>query len=1223
LAHLSLSLLGPFHATLDGDPIVGFESNKARALLAYLAVEAGRMHHREHLADLLWPAFPGRGALSNLRYTLSNLRQAIGDRQARPPYLIVTRDTILFNVDSDYSLDVATFRELVEPKAAGPQEIDRLERALALYRGSFLEGFSVRDSFPFEEWALFKREEIGRQVMAALHRLATIYEQRGQYEQAIAHARHQLELEPWQEEAHRHLMRLLALSGQRSTALAQYNICRSQLAEELGVEPTAETTALYESIRSGMLSEKPGPLGTRPAGGPASIRPASPRVPPPPFVAREQELARLNQLLDTVLAGQGQVVFVTGEAGSGKTALMHEFSRQAMAAHGNVVVATGNCTAHAGAGDPYLPFMDVLHMLAGDIEAKRASGAIAPEHARRLWSLLPQTVDALLEVGPDLIDLLVPAKTLAARVATYAPWPGGAAAGAVQQARLEEIVKQRAASPTGTVAIARGGLFAQVTRVLQTIAHQQTLILVLDDLQWVDSGSVDLLFHLGRRLSGCRILVLGAYRPGTVALGRNRERHPLEFLVNEFQREFGNMPVDLAQADGQRFVEAFVDAEPNRLGAAFRDTLYRHTRGQALFTVELVRGLQKRGDLVQDGAGVWIEGRSLNWARMPVRVEAVIAERIDRLPPECRTMLDVASVEGEEFTAEVVARVLGVTEEEVLRRLSGELSKQHDLVRPQSLQRLAPGSSSDPSRGGQRLSRYRFRHYLFQLYLYQHLDPVERAALHETIGRSLEALYHGHEAGREAIAPQLAQHFEAAGLADRAVDCLIEAGRWAFRLSATQEAITYYRRGLALLGAEPDWSNVEYSGTQERRAERDRRELDLQLALSDPLVATRGWGATEQASALMRAYQLAERLGEIDRLLPVLLSVANMSIGQGEFYKALDLSDELLHLAEQIGEPFYIAMSHHRLGSSYLFLGELALAREHLEQALALYRRQPPGSPFPPSIWTIEVGIPTLARLPHLLWMLGYPDQALACSQEALAVARDLNHIPTLAAALSGACSSFYLLRRQAPIARQYTTALLRLAAEQDLVTFEILETIHDGYEQVEAGQIEAGIETMRHGLASLEGRDQVATRPRQLVLLAEACLKAGQVAAGLDAVDEAQALADRTGARASQPEIYRLRGQLLLQAADGNAPAPDTGCHADISAPEACFRQAIDVARLQQGRSWELRAIMSLCRLLQAQGQCQVAREKLAELYAWFAEGFDTPDLQEACALLQELGTG
>jgi WD40 repeat protein/DNA-binding SARP family transcriptional activator len=273
MPHLSLALLGPFQASLDGQPATGFESNKVRALLAYLAVESARPHSRETLAGLLWPDYPDRSALSNLRSALANLRQAIGDPQADPPFLLITRDTIRFNTAGDHELDISALRDLPG------QSVDSLEQAVAAYRGDFLEGFSLADSPAFEEWALVQREEIRIKVLEALHRLAEHDESRADYERTIIHARQALALEPWDEEAHRQVMRALALGGQRSLALAQYETCSRLLRQELGAEPAQETTALAEAIRSDTL-KLPAAPALRPPDAGAAPEPPAPGDPP-------------------------------------------------------------------------------------------------------------------------------------------------------------------------------------------------------------------------------------------------------------------------------------------------------------------------------------------------------------------------------------------------------------------------------------------------------------------------------------------------------------------------------------------------------------------------------------------------------------------------------------------------------------------------------------------------------------------------------------------------------------------------------------------------------------------------------------------------------------------------------------------------------------------------------------------------------------------------------
>jgi predicted ATPase/DNA-binding SARP family transcriptional activator len=252
--------LGTFQATLDGEPIAGFESAKVRALLAYLIVESGAPQRRETLAGLLWPERAERAARNNLRHALSVLRTAIGDRNAAhtergtPPFLLITRETIQFNRTGDVWLDVEAFRTLVEVRSESHTPCRHLEEAVAIYRGSFLEGFSVKGSPAFEEWSLLVRDRLQRQASMALLRLVRVYEARGEVARACRYARRQIELEPWHEEAHRRLMRLLALNGQRSAALVQYEACCRALRDELDVEPGVETVRLYERIRDGELT---------------------------------------------------------------------------------------------------------------------------------------------------------------------------------------------------------------------------------------------------------------------------------------------------------------------------------------------------------------------------------------------------------------------------------------------------------------------------------------------------------------------------------------------------------------------------------------------------------------------------------------------------------------------------------------------------------------------------------------------------------------------------------------------------------------------------------------------------------------------------------------------------------------------------------------------------------------------------------------------------------
>src|SRR5436190_242902 len=257
MPRLELTLLGGFHAYVDGSPVTGFDTDKTRALLVYVAMEPARAHSRELLAGLLWPELADDAARRNLRNSLFKLRQALGEQDGSPGFLIVTPQTVQLDPASDYRCDAAEFSRLIAAcHEHRHRKLDhctschsRLQRAAELYQGDFLRGLHLADSQDFEEWHVIRREALHREALDALSRLSSYHEARGENEQALHYAYRQLELEPWREEAHRQAMRLLAVTGQRSAALAQYEACRRALAQELNAEPSAETTALYEFLK--------------------------------------------------------------------------------------------------------------------------------------------------------------------------------------------------------------------------------------------------------------------------------------------------------------------------------------------------------------------------------------------------------------------------------------------------------------------------------------------------------------------------------------------------------------------------------------------------------------------------------------------------------------------------------------------------------------------------------------------------------------------------------------------------------------------------------------------------------------------------------------------------------------------------------------------------------------------------------------------------------------
>jgi tetratricopeptide (TPR) repeat protein len=598
--------------------------------------------------------------------------------------------------------------------------------------------------------------------------------------------------------------------------------------------------------------------------------------------------------------------------------------------------------------------------------------------------------------------------------------------------------------------------------------------------------------------------------------------------------------------------------------------------------------------------GRWVESAGLDWERWPLQVETVIAGHLAGLLEEDRALLGAASVQGEQFVAEVAARVLGWDEEAAVRHLSGPLRIQHRLVEADRLERLAST--------GQRLSRYRFRHSFVQAGAYRSLDAIELARFHEATARALEAIY-TPQAGRPeeerppALAPELARHFEAAGLLLEAARHHLDAGRWAARLVAYEEATAHLERGLALL------EGVAASG------ERLRLELALCSALVNPQWLRRGWKAP--------AYQALQRLSDLTQhpdlqddpqrlaALTVLAQATTTSAGpeRGRW-----VGEELLRLAQgdSRGDRQSLMVAHWALGHGHFFGGQLVAAREHLEQVLLLYEPEA-GRPLSPLL-VADPAVFGRSLLALVLWLLGYPDQARAGFRQALAQAEAIEQPSSVAIAHLWAGTGYSLLGRDVAAAQGHAAALQPLGEAG---------TLYGAWIDLSAGQAGAAApepalerestEAAEAGSALQAPGSGVGYAARSLVR-ARMCAEAGQAEMGLQAMDRALTWIERTGVRVLEAEVWRMRGELLLLA---DRPGRPTG----VDEAEGCFHRALHIARGQQARWLDLRAAVSLARQWQAQGRRDEARELLAGTYGWFTEGFDTVDLVEARALLAELG--
>jgi predicted ATPase len=727
-------------------------------------------------------------------------------------------------------------------------------------------------------------------------------------------------------------------------------------------------------------------------------------------------------------------------------------------------------------------------------------------------------------------------------------------------------------------AVSQERLKRELGAFLQEVSRLRPLLLFLDDLHWADASTVDLLAYVGSKCAALRLLTVLTYRPTDLLLSK----HPFVPVKQDLQARGACHEVAL-ELLGRQDVERYLALEfpghrfPDELAAV----IHNKTEGSPLFMVDLLRHLRDRQVLAQE-QGRWVLAQSLPDMRreLPESVRGMIERKVAQLGEEDRRLLVAASVQGQEFDAVVVSKALGLGAAEVEEQLEG-LEHVHAFVRLVREQELPDRTLT---------LRYRFVHVLYQNALYASLRPTRRATLSAAVAQALV----GHYGEKNAlVAAELALLWEAARDFTRAIDCFLLASQNAARLFANREAVGLARRGLALLATLPD------------SPERDRQELALQLTLGPPLIATKGNAAPEIERTYLRAHELCQKVGEVPQLFSALWGLWFSSCQQG-VGKSQGLAEQLLTLAGRAQGPGPLLEAYHALGPSYLWGGELSTALAHLEQGIALYDPLQHRS-YAALYAGHDPGVCCLFHAAWCLWMLGYPDQALKRSREAIVLARQLSD-PTGLVRSHYLAGQFHQFRRDSAETLEHAEAVQRLAAEQGLPFYSAGGSILRGWSLAQQGQAEEGVAQVREGLAA---SSTAAPRSRNQfrAVLAEVCGNAGKVEEGLTVLAEGLLWAEDTGTRFCEPELHRLKGELLLTRGP-NSP----------SDAETCFRQAIASARSQKARSLELRAVLSLSRLYHQQGKKAEARQGLAEIYCWFTEGLDTPDLQEAKALLQEV---
>jgi DNA-binding SARP family transcriptional activator/predicted ATPase len=910
MAELRIALLGPQRVERDGAPIE-VDTRKAIALLAYLAMHPER-HGRDAVAGLLWPDYDTEHARGALRRTLSTLNKAVG-----PGWLAADRTTVGF-ARTSFWLDVAEFEGLLTgrrdhghpPEDACPACIAPLAAAAELHRGDFLAGFSLRDSTSFDDWQYFQAERLRRELAGTLERLATAQIGQHHWDDAVDAARRWLALDPLHEPAHRQLMRIYTWSGRRGAALRQFQACQRVLEEELGVEPLEETVAVHEAIQASRLPPPPevilapaeavdSPAPPSPASATLPVRgPADPRggglaaargAPEPhppgvgapawegsptgeggravvhtplpaPLVGRDQELAAL--LADYArVGGDGRLVVIEGEAGIGKTRLAGELTGHARSLGASVV--WGRCYEEE-AGVAYGPFIEGLRGVL-------ATGPSLDEVPRHWLAEASRLLPELVEAYPGL------------------PEPGPLDGPAAGRQFFEGVSQVLLAATAGPVP----GL------------------LVVDDLQWADEASLNVLAYLVHRLEGRPLLVVACWRSEQVPADARLRR-----LAAETRRAGRGSVLELPRLDAAGVAELVTAVAPARAGAA--GLLHERTEGLPFLVLEYLAAVGEDGELP---------------ALLPGGARDLLAARVRGVGDAARQVLATAAVLGRSFEVDTARAASGRSDEEAVA----------------ALEELAARGLVHEVAG----DVYDFGHGLVRDLVYEQTSLARRRLLHRRVGEALAAAARGHRP-QEPPAASIARHLELGGATAEAAGYHRLAGDQARAVFANREALVHYRAAAALGHPDPaglhaaigdletllgnyDAALAAYTEAAGAAGDGDRWVIEQKLGA---VSARRGdWDAAERhltaaLAALGSAGAEARRAGlAADRSLA--------AHRQGRDDAAEQLARDALDLAAEAGDAAALARAHGMLGMLGAARGDHDNARQHLEQSLALAEALP------------------------------------------------------------------------------------------------------------------------------------------------------------------------------------------------------------------------------------------------------------------------------------------
>ena len=842
------------------------------------------------------------------------------------------------------------------------------------------------------------------------------------------------------------------------------------------------------------------------------------------MVGRGLERQHLEDAFSRAAAGIRQVVFVTGEPGIGKTTLVDDF---VAGLNGTDVpfVARGQCIDYRGAAEAYMPVLEAFGFLARGPD----SGRLVPLVAERAPTWLAQ------------LPWLVPAD---------------------QAEALRQL----------TVSNTRDRMLREMLELLEVLSAIRPVVLVLEDVHWIDYGTLDLIDAIARRIQPARLMVLATYRPSDV----HTRDHPLALVQRELRARGYASELQLSELS----LEAVRDYLQRRLPGCdcpdlLAEVLRRRTDGNPLFVGSLLESWIARGAIQQREAGWTLLVSVEELAEgVPESLRDLIGLQLEQIDPASRELLSVASVVGPEFTSAAVAAGSGEPED-IVESMLATLAGRRILIEDRGAAEFADGTVC---------GRFAFLHDLYQEVLYSQLPPGRQVRLHRAIGEWLQSAY---GTGAPDHAAELAMHFHRGRVPGMALEYLLHLAAQAQARGAPREALEHLEIARGLL---------ESCDAAARAA----HELSLRMLLPTAMVATRGFAAPEVEEAYLDALDLAAATGNDEARASIAYSLAALHEYRGQHEEAYAV---LSAVSPDVAASDRLAVEYHALLScTHFHRGGFSETVSHADSGLLLDKSQASNPRYAALGEDPAVGCNEWSS--HALWFLGYPDRALDRAREAIRLASVPERSYGLASAQTHAIR-VHQLRRESEKARDMASRTVALATECGFSYHLSVAMILEGWAMSMLGD-PAGSSRIENGLSLHQANGADMDRSYFLALHAEAACARGEYGMALATLDEALHRLPNGGRFFYEAEIHRLRGEALR-----HLPAQRDGA-------EACFRKALEIARHQDARSLELRAAMSMARLHLEDGNADAAHSLVQPIYEWFDEGLDTRDLLDARALLE-----